>query len=216
MPCSVLRTKREIAMRAPVLPAEIAAWASPLFTKSTATRMDESFLPRNALATASSMPTTSLAARKDTRGPNSAVMRSYKGRKSSSRPTSMAAQSASCRRNSEIAGRMTDGPWSPPMQSTARVIAIFLGVPTQKTAGCVFRIRPFQRLGLFAFVLDDLFPPIHTGRGNVVTQMHFTRGCFHRERWIGQKVVRTMHTALRRGFFVLLNCHVTTPCSMLP
>ena len=44
MPASVLSTKREIAIRAPVLPALTQACASPLFTRLTVTRIDESFL----------------------------------------------------------------------------------------------------------------------------------------------------------------------------
>ena len=44
MPGSVFSTKREIAISAPVLPALTQACASPLFTRSTATRIEESFL----------------------------------------------------------------------------------------------------------------------------------------------------------------------------
>ena len=54
---SILRTKRAVAIRAPVLPALTQAWASPLLTRSMATRMDESFLPRRALEGDSSIAT---------------------------------------------------------------------------------------------------------------------------------------------------------------
>ena len=57
----VLSTKRAVAISAPVLPAETAAWALPSFTCWMATRMDECFLFFRAYCGASSMPTTSLA-----------------------------------------------------------------------------------------------------------------------------------------------------------
>ena len=61
MPGNIFSTKREIAISAPVLPAETQASASPALTRLMATRMDESFLLRRASAGASSMPTTSEA-----------------------------------------------------------------------------------------------------------------------------------------------------------
>ena len=62
MPGSVFSTNREVAISAPVLPALTQAWASPLLTRLRATRIEEFFLPRNAMAGDSSMLTTSLAA----------------------------------------------------------------------------------------------------------------------------------------------------------
>src|SRR6266481_6715394 len=61
MPGSILRTKRDTAISAPVLPALTQACASPFLTSSTATRTDESFLLRSASAGDSSISTTSLA-----------------------------------------------------------------------------------------------------------------------------------------------------------
>jgi hypothetical protein len=61
MPGRVLRTKRAVAISAPVFPAETQASASPDLTRSIATRIEESFLPRNAEAGGSSIATTSLA-----------------------------------------------------------------------------------------------------------------------------------------------------------
>ncbi len=58
MPGSVLSTNRAVAINAPVLPALTHALATPALTRLMATRMDESFLVRNACAGASSMPTT--------------------------------------------------------------------------------------------------------------------------------------------------------------
>ena len=58
IPGSVFSTKREIAISAPVLPADTAAHASSALTRSTATRIEESFLLRIAMAGGSSMVTT--------------------------------------------------------------------------------------------------------------------------------------------------------------
>ena len=58
MPGRVLSTKRAVAISAPVLPALTQASASPPLTRSMATRIEESFLPRSAVAGDSSMPTT--------------------------------------------------------------------------------------------------------------------------------------------------------------
>jgi hypothetical protein len=41
----------------------------------------------------------------------------------------------------------------------------------------------------------------------MVAQMHFTRGWLNGQRRVGEEIVRTVHTTLGRGFFVLLNCH---------
>jgi hypothetical protein len=56
MPGSIFSTKREIAISAPVLPAETQASASPPLTRLMATRIDESFLLRKASAGDSSIP----------------------------------------------------------------------------------------------------------------------------------------------------------------
>ena len=37
--------------------------------------------------------------------------------------------------------------------------------------------------------------------------MGLTRGGFDRNAWYNQRIVRTMHAALGRRFFVLLDCH---------
>src|SRR5258706_479699 len=59
MPGSIFNTKREMAIRAPVFPALTQAWASRFFTASMPMRIDDSRLPRNADAGASSIATTS-------------------------------------------------------------------------------------------------------------------------------------------------------------
>ena len=45
------------------------------------------------------------------------------------------------------------------------------------------------------------------GLADVVAQVHFTGGGLDRELGLGQKIVRTMHAALRGRFLVLLDCH---------
>jgi hypothetical protein len=41
----------------------------------------------------------------------------------------------------------------------------------------------------------------------MVTQVHLTRGRLNRQRWVGEKIVCTVHTTLGGGFFVLLDSH---------
>jgi len=72
--------------------------------------------------------------------------------------------------------------------------------PSATTAGL------FEPLG-FRFVLQHLATTVKAGGADVVTQVNFTGGGLHRGAWRGQGVVRTVHTALGRGLFVLLNGH---------
>jgi len=46
-----------------------------------------------------------------------------------------------------------------------------------------------------------------------MAQMHFARGGLDRKRRIGEKIVRAVHSALRRRLLVLLDCHMETPSS---
>src|SRR5260363_63833 len=62
MPASVFSVQREMAINAPVLPADTHACAWPAFTKLSAIRIDESFFLRSAISIGSSIATTSLAA----------------------------------------------------------------------------------------------------------------------------------------------------------
>jgi len=68
---------------------------------------------------------------------------------------------------------------------------------------------------LFAFGSNNLTTTVKTVRADVMTQMHFASGRFHGQRRVGQEIMRTMHTALGRGFFVLLNSHFTTPIKLM-
>ena len=56
------------ATAAPVFPAEMKAWASPAFTMSIATLMEDCFLRRTVLAPGSAMPMVSGAWTMATRG----------------------------------------------------------------------------------------------------------------------------------------------------
>jgi len=60
---------------------------------------------------------------------------------------------------------------------------------------------------LFAFGLDDFAATIKAVGADMVTQMRFAGGRLDGQRRIGQKIVRTVHAALGRGFFVLLDSH---------
>jgi hypothetical protein len=60
---------------------------------------------------------------------------------------------------------------------------------------------------LLSFGLDYFFASIETIGANVMAQMGLPGGRLNRQRGITQKIVRTMHPAFRRGFFILLNSH---------
>ena len=55
--------------------------------------------------------------------------------------------------------------------------------------------------------LQDLATAIKAIRADMVTQMGFTRRRFNGQRGRCQKIMRTMHAALGRGFLVLLDSH---------
>src|SRR5512135_1902999 len=64
---------------------------------------------------------------------------------------------------------------------------------------------------LFALGLDDFFAAIDAAWADVVTQMWFAGGWLNGQCRVGQEIMRTMHPAFGRGFFILLNCHLSTP-----
>ena len=65
--------------------------------------------------------------------------------------------------------------------------------------------------GLFALGWHNFAATVVSAWAYVVAQMSFAC-CWLNGQWrVGQKVVRTVHTALGRGFLVLLNGHVYTP-----
>jgi hypothetical protein len=63
------------------------------------------------------------------------------------------------------------------------------------------------RAGLFAFGLDDFFAAVETAWADVMTQMRLASGRLDGQCRVGQEIMCTMHSAFRRGLFVLLNCH---------
>ncbi len=119
MPSSMRRLKRAIAISAPVLPADTATSASPLLTASSASHIDDFQRPwRSAWLGLSSMRmATSVCTTCD--------LAFSRGRRASS--GSICARSPNSRysmsgwRVSEISapGSTTDGPWSPPIASSA-------------------------------------------------------------------------------------------------
>jgi len=61
---------------------------------------------------------------------------------------------------------------------------------------------------LFALGLDDLLAAVKAVGADVMAQVNLAGGGLDSQRGLAQRVVRTVHTALGGGFFVLLNCHV--------
>ena len=121
MPGSVFSTKRAIAISAPVLPADTHACACPSRTRLIATRIDESFFLRNASAGGSSIATTSAAAWTVIRSRAGERARASACVRGSGSPTRMARAAGVSSRNASVAGTVTEGPWSPPIASTATV-----------------------------------------------------------------------------------------------
>ncbi len=67
--------------------------------------------------------------------------------------------------------------------------------------------QPKAGESLVAPGLDDLLAAIKSVRADVMTQVDFTSCRLHRQRRIGQAIMRPAHVALGRRFFVLLDCH---------
>src|SRR5262245_22536343 len=188
MPGSVFRTNFAVPIRAPVFPALTQACARPSFTRSIATRIEEFFLVRIAVRTSSSIPTTSLAgmieSRSEPRDPRTL-------RIASSSPTSSSCASGCCARKSRLAGTVTDGPWSPPIASTAMTVLTIAADPRTSVLG-----------------LDDLLAAVETGRRDVVAKVRLAGGGLDRGRRLAEVVVRPVHAALRWRLLVLLNGHL--------
>jgi hypothetical protein len=64
-----------------------------------------------------------------------------------------------------------------------------------------------KRRLLVVLGLEDFTTTIEAVRADVVTQMRFTSGWLDTQLWSYQEIVRTVHTALRWGLLILLNCH---------
>ena len=141
IPGRVFSTNFAVPIRAPVLPADTQACASPDFTRSMATRIEESFLLRMAERMSSSMPTTSLAATIFRRAfaassQCKALMRLSSALSTSGWPTSSTLRSFERSRNCKAAGMVTDGPWSPPIASIAIFVCIILETLPPEAGPC--------------------------------------------------------------------------------
>jgi hypothetical protein len=202
IPGIIFMTNLEIAISAPVLPAETQASASPFLTRFTATRIDESFLLRKAREGDSCISTTSEAW--TTRSRELAADFPSSGCSDSSRPTRIRLAAGWASRKRRDAGTVTDGPWSPPMQSMAMRAVMAKG----RRPGT--NRLPFIQRSL-ALGLEHLLAAINAIRRDMVAQMHFAGRRLDGQRRIGQEVVSAMHATLGRGFLVLLNSHVSTP-----
>src|SRR5690606_22537256 len=109
------------------------------------------------------------------------------------------------------AGTVTWGPWSPPMTSMATVMFLIQPEPVAGMAGWNAtsrgqeprRARTRSPRKLFALGLDDFAATIRAVRADMVTQMSLARGRLDGQRRVGQEIVRAVHAALGRGFFVL-------------
>jgi hypothetical protein len=67
--------------------------------------------------------------------------------------------------------------------------------------------RKTRRRLLVVLGLQDFATTVEAVRADVVTQVGFTGGWLDCQVWGNQEIVRTVHTALRWGLLILLNCH---------
>jgi hypothetical protein len=75
------------------------------------------------------------------------------------------------------------------------------------TPRCTAYLSPQKRRLLVVFGFQDFTTTIEAVRADVVTQVGFTGRRLDTQLWGNQEIVRTVHTALRRGLLVLLNGH---------
>src|SRR2546429_2952633 len=116
-PGSTPITNIEIAIAAPVFPAEIKAAALPSLTSSAATLSEESRLRRSACDGRSPMPTTWEAWR--TSSPRLGAPRRVTSRSMAARSPTRMTEAPNSRTAATAPSTTTAGPWSPPMASTA-------------------------------------------------------------------------------------------------
>jgi hypothetical protein len=100
------------------------------------------------------------------------------------------------------------------MQSTAMVIMVYIVQTKQKPDATVKQLRAWIKETLdsgkesgFRFGFQHFATTVKTVGADVMTQMHFASSGFNCDAGNGQSIVRTVHTALRRGFFILLDSH---------
>src|SRR4051812_39058328 len=103
------------------------------------------------------------------------------------------------------------------MQSTARVVVMTATVERNRRGSARSRKRPGllgasrarerDRGSGVVLGLHDLAAAVETGGADVVTQVRFAGGRLHCDTRHRQRVVRTVHAALRRRLLVLLDGH---------
>ena len=100
------------------------------------------------------------------------------------------------------------GPDSGPVHLCAGMTTGMAQMETQRQAVHDCSRRAVTASELFVVLgLEDLAATIKAVRADMVTQMGFARGRLDGNRCRREEIVRTMHTALRRGFLVLSNSH---------
>src|ERR1700730_4643478 len=200
-PGRVPRTKCEIAVRAPVLPALTHAQARPACTRSIARRIEESFLRRIASRGLSPIATTWEAATTGARARTEAGSGARAAVISCGSPTSWAHSCASSVRARSAPATYSRGSWSPLITSIAIGSTQAFG-SAQGPGGLFFLF------GLGA-LLDHAPDPIETIRRDPVAQVYLTGLWIGRQAGLPEPVVRSMHSAARGRLAALLNGHVS-------
>ncbi|MGY3073779.1 hypothetical protein ACVWZZ_000150 [Bradyrhizobium sp. LM6.10] len=140
MPGSVRRWKRDIAISAPVFPAETVTSASPFFTASMASHMEEVLRPRRSAWLGFSSPLTATSVWMIFEAAFSAGWRSSSGSILARSPTSRNSISRCLWSEMAAPGMTTTAPASPPMASSA--IRTLLGIKVLETwSGAVLNER---------------------------------------------------------------------------
>src|SRR5688572_14414589 len=198
-----------MAVSAPVLPALTMAPARPSLTRSMATRIEESLRLRMASRGCSDMPTTLAAGCTDTRARAAAGSDASAGSMTAGCPTRIRSRVGSIESARKAPGMHSGAPLSPLITSTAMDAMDWMRDQESRMA----TPTPGKLLfGLdFGRLLDDALAAIEAIGSDAVTQVSLTRLRIHRQRGLGQAIVRTMHTALGRGFTAFLNGHGTNP-----
>ena len=152
-PTAMRRISLEMAIRAPVLPAETTAWASPSRTASMAFQRLEPLPRRSAVAGFSSLAMTSSVWR-TSQAARAAGRRASSASRRARSPCSRKRTSWPASRSSAIAtpSTTTGGPWSPPMASIEMVTGWGTGGVALPLA--LSRVRRFRLHGESARTLS--------------------------------------------------------------
>ena len=196
---SIRSDSRAMAIRAPVLPADIKASASPAPTASIARRMLDLRPRRKATDGLSSAPTTSSVCTMRIRSPSTRRYRLASGRRAGSSPNRM--KSTFGRR---VAAKRTPrttmrGASSPPIASTAIVILAAAMAPAPIAVGLSQSGNQSQSLhrigGLYQFAL----PVMPARLANMVRQLEFAAIRALARLGPGEGIMGSAHVALGAG-----------------